>query len=437
MSSRVVKSNSEMSTIAAIFDCYTIIRLQNNNTTWKTIPFMSKGNGLATINVEDAHIVKLDYKSIEIKDELKIKKTNLYTLTKPGLFLEVLTLLFKHVFSEFEVKKNSGPTTTDYFINKIVKRDFLLSKFFDDTMIDNDETSKIIWNSMKDINEHKILLITSLIINAKSDFIKCEQRELLEQCSLAVLRFIFFMTGFFSIKFEINWEAIKSDTLISTIKYLHYLNIINLDRNKSTLYEANKTLLYLINVTIDKDRIEREIRAKKALESKKSKAQVESSDIMLAITSTLTQTSEESEEEQTQTKRTSIFGKSTINTNKLTKLEMIKTNYVEPPSIDMITEFKYVPTDTSLLPSSSPSSSVISNDSKKLKKTIKSIKSSNENSKIKDSSKQEHTIDLGDEIPDEDIAFMLSVTQEIDKEEEESLQGEDHHVVDSGDESDD
>ena len=77
MSSRVVKSASEMSTIAAIFDCYTIIRLQNNNTTWKTIPFMGKRTGLATVNVEDAHIVNLDYSTIEIKDELKIKKTNI------------------------------------------------------------------------------------------------------------------------------------------------------------------------------------------------------------------------------------------------------------------------------------------------------------------------------------------------------------------------
>lgn len=433
MSSRVVKSASEMSTIAAIFDCYTIIRLQNNNTTWKTIPFMGKRTGLATVNVEDAHIVNLDYSTIEIKDELKIKKTNIYTLSKPGLFLDVLTILFKHMFSEFEVlpsKKTSGPMTTEYFINKIVKRDFLLSQFFDNTLIENDETSKQLWESLKEINEHKLVLMISLISVAKGDFIKSDQRELLNECGMAILRFIFFMTGFFSIKFEINWEPIKADTLIATIKGLHYLNIININRNKSSTCEHNKTLSFMINVSLDKDRSEREIRAKKAADSKKAKAQTETSDVVQSLLSMAEPSSDdESEEETPRTNKTSIFNRSTVDTVSTTKVEMMTPKFVEPPSINQLVEFSFVPAEQRPVTNEQrpviteqkpvPTETIKKNSKPEVKKTVKSIKT-------KEETKTTPSINLGEEINDDDISFMLTATQEY----EDSLKGENQSIGD-------
>jgi len=175
MSSKIVKKNDEISVIAGILDCYMILRLQNSTYTWNKLPFMSSETGLETVKIEDAHFIDLEHRPSELSQTMELKKTKIYTISKPGLFNKVLITLFTSIFTEFHIPCKAN-TTTDKVIEKIRAKNNLLARFMDDEIIKSDDFSSKLWDSISQINLHKLEIMKGILTSHS------ESNEILKGC---------------------------------------------------------------------------------------------------------------------------------------------------------------------------------------------------------------------------------------------------------------
>jgi len=383
MSSKIVKKNDEFSVIAGILDCYMILRLQNSTYTWDKLPFMSSETGLETVKMEDAHFINLEHRPSELKQTIELKKTKIYTISKPGLFNKVLITLFTSIFTEFHIPCKAS-TTTDKVIEKIKAKNNLLARFMDDEIVKSDDFSSKLWDSISQINLHKLEIMKGILTSHS------ESNELLKGClanasvdiileySLSVLRFIFMLSGFLAIRYSVDMKTVKADTLITTIKTMNYLGIININWNAKSNFDKSKILNNQLDTLLKEERIHRAELQKKKNENKKAKSSADCEiEALVSKTQLETDSEEESDEEEAKpTMRSSIIKKSEQSTTKISQIKKLKTIKPKMEDIPNLSEFVYEPV------SSTPTTN----------------------------SKKKNKINIGEEISDIDMLLMIENT---------------------------
>jgi len=446
MSHKVVKKNDEFGVIAGILDCYMILRLQNSSYTWGNIPFMNSINGSETIEIDDAHFMNENSRPTEITSVIETKKTKLYTISKPGLFNKVLTTLFKAIFVEF-MNNCKQTTTVEDITSKIVKRKNLLYKFMNDEILGSDAFSSELWISLEEINKHKLEIMIATIRSytdtpdgaTLKPLINSASRDILHEYGSALLRFIYMLSGFLVIRYNIDMKTIKADTLISTIRTLHFLGIININWNRPSNHDMKLILSNQLEVLLKEEFSHRAELQKKKDETKKSKelaTAVESGDA--CVIETLLQgkpiRSIDSEDDSDGDKRveeiqqkpepikkvskTRNIGQPITKTDQLQKLQMVDPQMNDIPNL---TNFSYVDVDNNQLQTtiSTPKPQEVKHGKVAKPEPTTEIKSK----KTKSSKKvePEPVINTGDY--DVDIDGLLSLEDIIEKEKDDDSLG--------------
>ena len=469
MSHKIVKKNDEFGVIAGILDCYMILRLQNSSYSWSKIPFMSSLNGSETVEIEDAHFINENTRPTEIVDKPETKKTKIYTISRPGLFNKVLTTLFKSIFVDF-MNKCTSTTTVEDVSSKIIKRKNLLYKFMDDEILGSDAFSAELWSSLEQINLHKLETIVAVIKSYAETkegsqlkgFIISTSMDILYEYGNALLRFIYMLSGFLLIRYNVDMKTIKADTLITTIKTLHFLGIININWNRPSNHNMDLILSDQLDILLKEEIANRAKLQKKKDENKRAKElestrtpentceiehllQDKQSKPMRSIDS---EDEEESEQEfvspPKHVKKSTISKSTSIPTNKSKQLQKLKIINPQMEDVPDLTNFSYINIDDNQIQTTSSSlqnqvvKKVSVSDVKDTKTTLE-VKS--KKTKTLKEDKLEPTINLGDNI--EDIDSLLAIEDTIKSEskiqknvydDDESLEGDVNQIDDDDDE---